>query len=75
MQKNDSNDVDRKINLVVNLLAYQIVEGKTLSEAVTILHRLGMRNSEIATLFGTTAKSVSVRQAEANRKLKKTKRN
>lgn len=65
------SQINRKLTLIINLLSYQIVAGKTLSEAVTILHRLGLKPSEIAAIYGTTPKSVSVRFAEAKRKKSK----
>lgn len=68
MEQDEFAQLNRKLTLVVNLLAYQIVAGKTLGEAVTVLRRLGLKPSEIAAIYGTTAKSVSVRYAEARRK-------
>lgn len=68
MSQNEFREIDRKLTVVINLLAYQLVEGKTLSESVTVLRRLGLKPSEIAAIYGTTAKSVSVRYAESRRK-------
>lgn len=70
-QKTD--DLNRKLDLVVRLLAYQLVSGKTLSHGAPILKRLGMNAFEIAAVFGTTPNTVNVRLAES-RKGKKTKK-
>jgi hypothetical protein len=61
-------EVNRKLSLLPNLVAYQVVEGKTLSETVQVLTQLGSKTSEIARLFGAASKSVSIRRAEATKK-------
>ncbi len=66
-------DIDRKLTVLINLLAYQLIGGKTLSEAAPILRRLGLKQSEIAVVFGSSANVVSVRLAEAKKKQAKMK--
>ncbi len=68
MTQYELREIDRKLAMLINLVAYQLVEGKTLSESVAVLSRLGLKPSEIAAIYGTTAKSVSVRLAESRRK-------
>ena len=61
-------NLDKKIDVLLRILAYQIVEGKTLSQGAPILKRLGLSNTDIATIFDTSYKTVSVRLAEAKKK-------
>jgi hypothetical protein len=68
------DELNRKLDLVVRLLAYQLVSGKTLSHGAPILKRLGMNAAEIAAVFDTTTNTVNVRLAES-KKAKKTKGN
>ncbi len=67
-EKDALHSIDRKLALVINLLAYQIVQGKTVAEGAPLLKRLGFTQNEIAQVFDSTAKSVSVRLAEAKKK-------
>lgn len=62
--------LDRKISILINLLAYQIIQGKTQAEGVPILHRLGLKQSEIAAVYDSTANAISVRLAEAKKRIK-----
>lgn len=64
-------EVDRKMMILINLMAYEIVEGKTLAEGAPLLRRLGLKYNEIAAIYGSSAKVVSVRLAEAKRKQSK----
>jgi hypothetical protein len=61
------DELNRKIDLLVRLLAYQLVSGKTLSHGAPVLKRLGLSASEIAAVFDTTANTVSVRLAESKK--------
>ncbi len=62
--------IDRKLSLIINLLAYQIVQDKTVAEGAPLLKRMGLSQSEIAEIFDSTANAVSVRLAEAKKKSK-----
>jgi DNA-directed RNA polymerase specialized sigma24 family protein len=56
------------------LIAYQIaLAHKTLPDKVSVLRRLGLSLSEIATVCDTTPKTVSVRLAEYRRIAKRNK--
>lgn len=68
------DELNRKLDLVVRLLAYQLVSGKTLSHGAPILKRLGLSAAEIAAVFDTTTNTVNVRLAES-KKAKKPKGN
>jgi DNA-directed RNA polymerase specialized sigma24 family protein len=60
--------IEKQLATITNLLAYQMVEGKTLAESAPVLRRLGITPSEIAAIFGSTAGAVSVRLAEAKKR-------
>jgi hypothetical protein len=64
----DLKSIDRKLGVLISLIAYQIAEGKTVAEGAPVLKRLGLSSSEIADVFDSTAKAVSVRIAEAKKK-------
>jgi len=65
---NSFKAIDRKLTILINLMAYHIVEGKTQAEGAPILKRLGLRDGEIAAIFNSTAKAISVSIAVAKRK-------
>ena len=50
--------LNRKIDLVLKLLALDKLYGKTLIEQVDILTNVGMEAPEIATILGTTPENV-----------------
>jgi hypothetical protein len=60
--------IDRRLSVLTNLMAYQLAQGKTIAEGAPLLRRLGLRQSEIAELFDSTSKAISVRLAEAKKK-------
>jgi len=60
--------IDRKLSIIMNLEAYRIIKDMTITEGAPILRRLGMAPGEIASVFDTTSRSVSVRLAEAKKK-------
>ncbi len=60
--------IERKLAVLIALMAYQIAEGKTVAEGAPVLKRLGLTPSEIADVFDSTAKAVSVRIAEAKKR-------
>ncbi len=64
-------DVNRKLDVLLKLLAYQTVGKMTLTEGAPLLRRLGFTPSEIAAIYGSTTNVVSVRLAEAKKKTKK----
>jgi hypothetical protein len=61
-------EISRKLDVLLKLIAYQAIGIKTISEGAPLLRRLGFTPSEIAGIYGSTAKSVSVRLAEARKK-------
>jgi hypothetical protein len=63
----DSEALNQRLTLISKLLAFQIAGDKSLAEGAPILKRLGFGNAEIADIFGSTPKAVSVRLAESKR--------
>ena len=68
--ENTLEDINRKLDVMLRLLAYQTVEKMTLSEGAPLLRRFGFTSSEIAAIYDSTANAVSVRLAEAKKKKK-----
>ncbi len=71
MPEDKNTQIEEKIDILINLHAYKLVENMTLTEGAPVLKRLGMTNIQIAAVFGSSRKTVSVRLAESKRKLKK----
>jgi hypothetical protein len=63
-------EINRKLDTLIRLVAYQTVEKMTLSEGAPLLRRLGFTASEIAAIYDSTANAVNVRLAEARKKKK-----
>ncbi len=63
----DLRDLTRQLNIIVRLLAYQIVSTKNVTQGAPILKRLGLSLSEIADIYASTPNSISVRLSEARR--------
>lgn len=68
------SQADRKLDVVMNLLAYQAVGKMTVAEGAPILRRLGMSPTEIAAVFGSTAEAVRTRLKEARKRSTKSAR-
>jgi hypothetical protein len=61
--------IDHKLSIMISLLAYQVVQKMTVAEGAPLLKRLGFTPTQIAAVFDSTAGAISVRLAEAKRKL------
>lgn len=64
------DEVNRKLDILLKLMAYQTVQKMTLSEGAPLLRRLGFNSSEIAEIYDSTSNAVNVRLAEAKKKKK-----
>lgn len=64
-------EVSRKLDLLVRILAYQLVAGSTLSQGAPILRRLGLSAKEIATVFETRVTTVHVVLSQSKKVKKK----
>lgn len=69
--KDDTNEIlqaiNHKLTTLIHLMAYQMVEGKTIAGGAPILRRLGLSASEIAGIFDSTSNTVSVLLSKAKR--------
>jgi hypothetical protein len=63
-------EINRKIDVLLRLMAYQTVGKMTLTEGAPLLRRLGFTSSEIAAIYDSTTNTVNVRLAEAKKKKK-----
>ena len=63
-----AEEIMRKLDALLKLVAYQTVGKMTLSEGAPLLRRLGFTPSEIAAIYDSTANTVNVRLAEAKKK-------
>ncbi len=60
MLADDTQDLGRKIDLLVRLFAVNLVNGRSQREQIRLLAIAGMGPKEIATLLGTTPNTVNV---------------
>lgn len=60
MEEEQFDEIAKRLDKVIKLLALQSLEGKNGSEAIKALSKVGFKPSEIATLIGTTPNTVSV---------------
>jgi hypothetical protein len=69
----DGNEVSRKLDFIIKLLAGIMLDGKTLNEKISALKSLGFERKEIAALVGTTPPTVTA-YLYAEKKKRKRKR-
>jgi hypothetical protein len=62
------DEINKKLDIVTKLLAYQTVGKMTVAEGAPILRRLGFAPADIAAVYESTPKAVSVRLAEARKR-------
>lgn len=67
-------DIQDKLNMIIKLLASNIIEGKSQTEAILALGNIGINRNTIADIVGTSPLTVSVRLSEAKKKTNSTKR-
>jgi hypothetical protein len=67
MSDRSDEELLQKVNILIRLVAYQLVAEKTASVGAPILRRLGLTPVEIAAVFGTSREAINVRLAEAKR--------
>ena len=59
--------IEKRMDLVVRLLAARLIDGKSKNEAILILGRLGLDYDTVASLSGTTRNAVRARLSEIRR--------
>lgn len=65
-----TEEIGRKLDTLLKLIAYQTVGKMTLSEGAPILRRLGFTPSEIAAIYDSNTNVVNVGLAKAKKKKK-----
>ncbi len=60
--------LEEKVDLLIRLVGARCVEGRTATEAIELLARLGLERLDIARICDTTPQTVSVRLSEARKK-------
>lgn len=72
--KSTEDLVLEKLDMLIRLFGHQVaVSHETLETKAVVLSSLGLQPAEIARICGTTPGTVSVRLAEAKKKMKKKK--
>jgi hypothetical protein len=67
MEEKDLKAIDSKLEMILRVVAWSAVDGKTLAESASVLSRLGLDRNQIAAICDTTPQTVSVRLSEAKR--------
>jgi len=65
-----SQEIVRKLDILIKLFSYTIVSKMTISEGAPLLKRIGLTAGEIASVYDSTANTVMVRLSEAKKKQK-----
>lgn len=68
MEQEIMSNIDKKIGVIIKLLALNFVEGKNKTEAILILGNFGMDSNMIADIVGTTPATVAARLWEQKKK-------
>ena len=63
-------ELERKIDVLIRLVAIRCVDGKGKNDAIRLLGRVGVSREEIARVCDTTPNTVSIRLSEAKKKRK-----
>lgn len=61
MKEDALNSIDKKLDVIIKLLAGNIVQGKSKTDAIIMLGAFGMDTNTIADVVGTTPATVATR--------------
>ena len=70
MDEDTLKSIDRKLDMLLKIVAVMAAEGKTLSEGAPLLYACGLDRQTIAEIYDTSPSSVSVRLSEAKKQRK-----
>ncbi len=70
MTAENFQEIERKLGILINILAYQTTDGMTVTEAAPLLNKFGMKSAEIAVVLGRPVSTVSARITESKKKKK-----
>lgn len=60
MNENQFKEINRKLALIIRLLASQIIHGKEFREQVILLHKIGLQPKDIAEITGKNVNNIRV---------------
>lgn len=75
MSENNLKSIESKLDIIIKILASNISEGKSQTESILNLSKLGLDRNAIADIVGATPSTVSVRMSEAKKSKKVAKGN
>lgn len=75
MNESQFNEINRKLNIIIRLLATQISHDKEYRDQVILLNRIGLKNKEIAEITGKSENNVKVTLHFIKRRNKEGKKN
>lgn len=70
MENTDLEQLHKDMGILIKLISYQLVGGKTITEGAPILRRLGLSNAQIADVFDSSQGAIAARVAEAKKRTK-----
>lgn len=70
--ENEFAGIERRLDVVVRLLAAQLTNGMTRKDAILTLSAFGLTPKEVAGILGISANQVSVEVYKHSKKVKKT---
>ncbi len=68
MEEEILKSIDRKLEAIIKILAGNVIQGKSKTEAILTLGGFGIENNVIAKMVGTTVATVNARLWEQKRK-------
>lgn len=68
MEEETLKSIDRKLDVIIKLLAGNFVQGKSKTDAIVTLASFGMETNAIAEIVGTTPATVNARLWEQKKK-------
>jgi hypothetical protein len=70
MQEDQLIKIDKKISLILKLMASVVIENKSFDDKITFLGQLGFSDNEIAEMSGVKAVTVRARKSNLKKKSK-----
>ena len=58
MEKNQSDTIAEKLNVLIKLQGYQVTRGKSSQEQIKILDSIGLKTKDIASILGKTENNI-----------------
>ena len=68
MSQSDQKEILEKLDIIIKLLALDILKGKEAKDQILILHGLGISPTNISLILGKSRNTVNVTLSQARRK-------